>query len=145
MKIGIVSGYFNPLHYGHIEYINESKKHSDKLICIVNSDRQVVLKGSRPFMDEQHRAKILGNLKSVDEVFISIDTDKAQNESLVHLRNKYPDHEVIFFNSGDRKGKNLDVSESDTCRRVGIELRILDLPKLYHSSDLLGRARNSGD
>ena len=137
MRIGIVSGYFNPLHYGHIEYINEAKKHSDTLVCIINNDQQVALKGSRPFMDEQHRAKILGNLKSVDEVFISIDTDKIQCESLVYLRNKYPDHDLVFFNSGDRKGENLDISESETCKRVGITLQILDLPKLYSSSDLL--------
>lgn len=137
MRIGIVSGYFNPLHYGHIEYINEAKRHSDKLICIINSDHQVGLKGSRPFMDEGHRARILSNLKSVDEVFISIDTDKAQNKSLVYIRNKHLNHELIFFNSGDRRGQNLDTSESETCKRVGIELRILDLPKLYSSSDLL--------
>lgn len=138
MKVGIVSGYFNPLHYGHVEYINEAKKHSDMLICIVNNDRQVALKGSQPFMDEQHRAKILGNLKSVDEVFVSVDTkDTAQCESLAHIRDRYPDDEIIFFNSGDRKGENLDMSESETCKKVGIHIHILDLPKLYSSSELL--------
>lgn len=137
MRVGIVSGYFNPLHYGHIKYINGAKEQSDILVCIVNSDYQVTLKGAKPFMDEQHRAKILGNLKSVDEVFVSIDTDKAQCESLKYLRGKYPNDDLTFFNSGDRKGSNLDVHESDTCREIGIELRVLDLPKLYSSSDLL--------
>lgn len=137
MRIGIVSGYFNPLHYGHIEYINEAKKHSDRLVCIINNDRQVELKGSQPFMDEKHRGKILSNLKSVDEVFISIDTDKAQCESLAYLRSKYPNDDLIFFNSGDRKGPNLDVRESDTCRKIDIGVEILDLPKIYSSSDLL--------
>lgn len=88
-------------------------------------------------MDEGHRAKILGNLKSVDEVFISIDKDKAQCESLVFLRNKYPNHDLIFFNSGDRKGENLDMKESEICKKIGIEIRVLDLPKIYSSSDLL--------
>lgn len=137
MIVGIVSGYFNPLHYGHIEYINGAKKCSDKLVCIVNNDRQVTLKGSRTFMDEGHRAKILGNLKSVDEVFISIDKDKAQRESLKYLKNKYPNDDLIFFNSGDRKKENLDFSESDICRKVGIKIEILDLPKIYSSSDFL--------
>ena len=137
MIVGIISGYFNPLHYGHIEYINEAKKYSNKLICIVNNDHQVTLKGSRPFMDEQHRANILSNLKSVDEVFVSIDKDTAQCESLNYLRSKYPDDGLIFFNSGDRKEQNIDVRESDICRKNGIQERVLDLPKIYSSSDLL--------
>lgn len=142
MKVGIVSGYFNPLHYGHIEYINEAKKHSDILVCIVNNDRQVTLKGSQPFMDEQHRANILGNLKSVDEVLISMDTkDTTQCESLKHLRNKYADDDLVFFNSGDRRGENLAVSESDVCGKVGIEVRVLELPKIYSSSELLYSVR----
>lgn len=137
MKIGIVSGYFNPLHYGHIEYINEAKKHSEKLICIINNDHQVTIKGSKPFMDADHRAKILHNLKSVDEVFISIDTDKTVRNSIVALRNTHPGADLAFFNSGDRKGPNVDLSESDICREHSIEVVILDLPKLYSSSTLL--------
>jgi cytidyltransferase-like protein len=137
MTVGIVSGYFNPLHYGHIEYINGAKKHSDKLICIVNNDDQVTLKGSRPFMDAAHRAKILSNLKSIDDVFISVDTDTTVCQSLLHIRNVHPDDDMIFFNSGDRDWENLVLSESDTCKQAGIEIKILELPKLYSSSTLL--------
>lgn len=137
MIIGIVSGYFNPLHYGHLEYINEAKKLSDKLICIINSDHQVSLKGSQPFMDEEHRAKIMINLKSVDEVFISIDKDKTQCESLKYLRSKYQNDDLFFFNSGDRKDGNLEISELSTCKNNNIKFQILDLPKIYSSSELL--------
>jgi D-beta-D-heptose 7-phosphate kinase/D-beta-D-heptose 1-phosphate adenosyltransferase len=142
MTIGIVSGYFNPLHYGHVEYINAAKERSDRLICIVNSDYQVALKDSIPFMSEDHRAKILGNLKSIDEVFISIDKDRTQCESLKYLREKYPNDVLYFFNSGDRKGENLDLSESGVCEKLNIKLQILDLPKLYSSSDLLNKVKN---
>jgi cytidyltransferase-like protein len=137
MKIGIVSGYFNPLHYGHIEYINGAKDNCDWLVVIVNSDHQRVLKGSKEFMDEDHRSKIITNLKSVDEVLISIDRDKTQCESLKHLRNKYQNEELIFFNSGDRKENNLNSAEGDTCRTWKITETILDLPKIHSSSELL--------
>ena len=137
MKIGIVSGYFNPVHYGHVEYINVSKENCDKLIAIINSDFQRELKGSKEFMDETHRAKIVLNLKSVDEVFISIDKDKTQCQTLRYLKSIYKRDHVIFFNSGDRKGANLVTSESDVCKEIGIEESILDLPKIYSSSEIL--------
>lgn len=137
MKIGIVSGYFNPLHYGHIEYINESKKYCDWLVAIINSDFQRILKGSKEFMDETHRSKIIINLKSVDEVFISIDRDKTQCESLRYFSQKYKNNDIIFFNSGDRKGSNLVISESNVCKELGICEKVLDLPKIYSSSDLI--------
>jgi D-beta-D-heptose 7-phosphate kinase/D-beta-D-heptose 1-phosphate adenosyltransferase len=137
MKIGITSGYFNPLHYGHIEYINGAKDNCDWLVVIVNSDYQRFLKGSKEFMDENHRSKIISNLKAVDEVFISIDKDKTQCESLKYLRNKYQNEELIFFNSGDRKENNLNSAEGEICKVWKITETILDLPKIYSSSKLI--------
>ena len=145
MRLGIVSGYFNPLHYGHVEYINEAKKHSDRLICIVNSDHQVFLKGSKPFLDEGHRAKIVMNLKSVDEVLISVDKEGTQCESLRYVRSKYPNDDLTFFNSGDRRGRKVDVNESAICGKMNIQVQILDLPKLYSSSALLDKVKKPKD
>ena len=59
--IGIVSGYFNPIHRGHLEYINAAKKECDFLVVIVNNDLQVKLKKSKVFMDENHRFEIVSN------------------------------------------------------------------------------------
>ena len=58
-KAVIVSGYFNPIHKGHIEYFNNAKTTSDKLFVIVNSDNQRVLKGSKSFQDEKERLIIV--------------------------------------------------------------------------------------
>ena len=49
-KAIIVSGYFNPLHKGHLELFQEAKERSDMLMVIVNSDLQRELKGSKEFM-----------------------------------------------------------------------------------------------
>lgn len=141
MRIGIVSGYFNPLHLGHLEYINGAKDRCDKLICIVNNDHQVTLKGSQPFMDEKHRLAIVANLKSADEALLSIDTEKTQCETLKLLRRKYPNNEMIFFNSGDRKS-NPNSPEAATCHELDIARHVLDLPKIYSSSELLRWVKN---
>lgn len=135
--LGVVSGYFNPLHYGHVEYINEAKKNCNRLIAIVNSDLQVRLKGSKPFMDELHRKRIIENLKSVDECLISIDSDKTQSETLKKIRKENPNSTISFFNSGDRKTGNLESSESETCKNNDILEIVLDLLKIHSSSELL--------
>ena len=135
--IGIVSGYFNPIHYGHIEYINEAKKNCKHLIAIINSDNQVLLKGSKPFMDEIHRKKIVENLKSVDDCLISIDSDKNQCETLKKIRKDNPNSTISFFNSGDRKAGNLVSSETKACEENNIFEIVIDLPKIYSSSLML--------
>ena len=63
IKAIIVSGYFNPIHKGHIEYFQNAKANGDKLFVIVNSDFQRVLKGSKEFQDEKERVFIVENLR----------------------------------------------------------------------------------
>jgi cytidyltransferase-like protein len=97
MKKVCISGYFDPLHVGHIEYINKAKKLGDYLVVIVNNNLQCKLKKGKFFMDENDRVEIVKNLKSVDEVFLSIDSDKTVCKSLEKLKPS------IFANGGDRK------------------------------------------
>ena len=138
MKRGIVSGYFNPIHMGHIEYIQTSKDQCDYLIVIVNNDKQVKLKGSKPFMDENHRLKIMSYIQGVDEVTIAIDEDKTVCNTLNQIRKGYPDDELFFFNSGDRAPiKNAENAEIILCQKIGIKYVAIPLPKLYSSSELL--------
>ena len=83
--IVIVSGYFNPLHKGHIEYFNLAKSYGDKLLVIVNNDIQRELKGSEEFMLEKERSLIISELKVVDNVFLSIDTDRSVVKTLSNI------------------------------------------------------------
>ena len=81
-KAIIVSGYFNPIHKGHIEYFNNAKALGDALIVIVNNDKQRALKGSKEFQKEDERVFIVSNIKSVDQVFLSIDEDRTVCETI---------------------------------------------------------------
>jgi len=111
----VVSGYFNPLHVGHLEMISRGKKLGDKLIAIVNNDYQVALKGSVPFMNQADRLKIVKALRDVDEVFLSIDKDKTVCKSLAKIK---PD---IFANGGDRHSVG-DVPEYPICQKLRIKM-----------------------
>ena len=136
----IVSGYFNPIHRGHIEYINAAKLRGEYLIVIVNSDKQVKMKGSFPFMDEDHRLFIIKNIKAVDLAFIAQDEDKTVVDSLRMIRKNFPYDRLIFFNSGDREMQNSESREIITCKECNIEYIILDLPKVASSSELIRKA-----
>ena len=120
-KAIIVSGYFNPLHKGHIEYFTHAKAAGDELIVIVNNDLQRALKGSKEFQKEEERKFIVSNIKSVDKVFLSIDQDRTVCESIrkIHqeLSNSY---QLAFANGGDQNNKS--IPEVPVCEELGIEL-----------------------
>ena len=120
-KAVIVSGYFNPIHKGHIEYFNNAKANGDSLIVIVNSDFQRELKGSKEFQNEDERVFIVSNVKSVDKVFLSIDQDRTVCETirLIH-QELYTDFELAFANGGDQN--NNSIPEVPVCQELGIEL-----------------------
>lgn len=120
-KAIIVSGYFNPIHKGHIEYFNNAKTCGDRLIVIVNSDHQRALKGSIEFQKEDERVFIVSNIKSVDEVVLSIDQDRTQCETIKSLYNKLNDsYHLAFANGGDQN--NTSIPEAPVCLDLGIEL-----------------------
>ena len=120
-KAIIVSGYFNPIHKGHIEYFNNAKKLADELFVIVNSDYQRSLKGSKKFQYEDERMIIVSNIKAVDKVILSIDNDstvcKTLNQIFVDFGLEY---ELYFANGGDQN--NETIPERDVCNKVGIKL-----------------------
>jgi len=120
-KAIIVSGYFNPLHKGHLELFEKAKSAGDELWVIVNSDFQRALKGSKEFMDENERLIIVSAIKHVDKALISIDQDKTQRATLTHLADKYgANFDLFFANGGDQNIES--IPEVDVCREKGIGL-----------------------
>jgi D-beta-D-heptose 7-phosphate kinase/D-beta-D-heptose 1-phosphate adenosyltransferase len=113
-KIVCASGYFNPIHIGHIEYLQKSKDLGNKLVVIINSDKQSILKKGTSFMKEDERLKIVRSLKCVDFAVISVDSDLTVCKTLEHI---YPD---IFTNGGDQN--NELIPEKEVCDRLGIKL-----------------------
>ena len=130
MKIVATSGYFDPLHVGHLECLELAKKLGDKLIVIVNSDLQATLKKGKSFMNEQDRLRIVLALKCVDEVFLSIDKDKSQCESLKYLK------PTIFAKGGDRTSG--EIPETKVCKELNIEIIDGLGAKIRSSSSLTG-------
>tara|TARA_B100001741_G_C16314717_1_gene487570 strand:+ start:47 stop:463 length:417 start_codon:yes stop_codon:yes gene_type:complete len=120
-KAIIVSGYFNPLHKGHIDYFKLAKENADFLIVILNNDRQRALKGAKEFMLEDERAIILRELRVIDEVFLSVDADKTVCKSIEKVHSIFSKKFKLFFgNGGDQNNKTSP--EVPVCNRLGIEL-----------------------
>jgi cytidyltransferase-like protein len=144
-RYGICSLFGNPIHSGHIDYLEGAKAQCDRLITIVNNDKQVMLKGSKPFMDERHRARIVRALKVVDEAVISFDTDDSVALTLSMIVNLIKEertsiwireHTFAFFNSGDRNPRTYNKQEYDVCQSLGIETVFLPMEKTHSSSGL---------
>ena len=120
-KIVIVSGYFNPLHKGHLELFNKAKEVGDLLLVIVNNDKQRELKGSKYFQDEDERIEIIRALSVVDMAWISVDEDNTQNETLKLMVKKfYGSNKLAFANGGDQN--NDTIPEKAICEQFDIEL-----------------------
>ena len=137
-KIIIVSGYFNPLHKGHIEYFKNAKNLADKLFVIVNNDIQREVKGSKPFMLEDERKTIIEELKVVDKVILSVDKDRTVIQTIRKIHSQYSKAYNLFFaNGGDQN--NSSIPESKICEELGINLVDGLGDKIQSSSWLLNK------
>jgi len=122
MKRVIISGYFNPLHGGHLDMIETAARMGEYLIVIVNNDVQAVLKKGKVILDENNRMRLMRSLRAIDEAILSVDRDLTQVETLKMVAEKYHDDELLFANGGDRDSKKA-IPESDVCQEYNIEMR----------------------
>ena len=121
LKAIIVSGYFNPIHKGHLEYFNNAKSMADKLFVIVNNDHQRALKGSKEFQDENERMIIVSNIKAVDRAILSIDADRTVCATIKMIAEKFGEEfELGFANGGDQN--NETIPERAVCEEMNVVL-----------------------
>ena len=124
MRVGIVSGYFNPVHTGHLDYLEGARRECDILYVIVNNDHQVALKGSKQFMDDNARLRIVNALSCVDKAMVSVDEDGTVVRPIAQIHKRYADDPFMiglyFMNGGDRKEGN--TPESEFCQQNDIHL-----------------------
>ena len=113
----------DPCTVGHLEYVKLAKKLAGgdgKLIVIVNNDEQAILKKGRAFMPCDDRILIMKELRNVDEVVKSIDTDRTVRETIKMIKGLYKDDEIYFVNGGD--AFNDKIPERPVCEELGIQL-----------------------
>lgn len=118
MTIMVTSGGFDPIHPGHILYLQNAAAHGDKHICIVNSDKFLIAKKGYFVQDWIARMTILLNIKGVDCVVPAIDEDDTVRQTLRWIRAEYPNDTIFFCKGGDRTKD--EIPEKDVCDELGI-------------------------
>lgn len=137
--IGIVSGYFDPLHVGHLENIELAKKLCDRVVVIVNNDNQAILKKGKPFMSQEDRLKIMESLRDVDAVILSVDQDKSVCLSLREVVVRFGQaYDYYFCKGGDRFAG--EIPESEVCRQLNIKIVDGLGAKIRASSELIANS-----
>lgn len=121
MKIVILSGFFNPLHGGHLDMIEEGAAMGEKLIVIVNNDIAQKLKKGKIILNERNRLRLISALKYVDDAVLGIDQDLTVVETIRVIAKEHPNDEIIFANGGDRSSPEV-VPETEVCKEYEIEM-----------------------
>lgn len=134
MKIVLVTGGFDPLHRGHIEYFKAAKKLGDKLIVGINSDDWLTRKKGRPFMTMNDRFAIIENLKMVDDCILFNDNDGTALEAIHNIRRLFPNDIIVFANGGDRTKENIPEMVFNDVEFV---FGVGGIEKINSSSDIL--------
>lgn len=124
MKVVLVTGGFDPLHSGHIAYLNAAKELGDILLVGLNSDEWLIRKKGKAFLPIEERNEIVRNLKAVDQTMIGFDdSDGSARDAIKKARFLYRTEHIIFANGGDRTSVNIpemDVADDNVSFVFGI-------------------------
>lgn len=122
-KASIVSGYFNPLHQGHLDLFEAARERSGYLIVVVNNDKQQVLKKGRVIQAEEVRARIVAALRVVEKVYVAVEDGPGIDGTFDLIRADFPDTELEFCNGGDRRDiESLPAEEIEAGARNDIRM-----------------------
>lgn len=121
MRLVIVSGYFNPLHGGHLDMFEAAAKLGDRLLVVVNNDKQQMLKKRKIILPQENRYRLVNALRCVDEVILSIDEEPPVIRTLEIIAKTHPYDELVFANGGDRNSDK-EIPETEVCKKYGIKL-----------------------
>ncbi len=123
LRISIVSGYFNPIHVGHLRMMEAAAEMADRLIVIVNNDEQQIMKKGRVIIPLDDRLEIVRAMRIVDEAIPAIDEDATVKQTLASIRERYPSASLTFANGGDRSDPSA-VAEAELCQKLEIDLKL---------------------
>lgn len=108
MRVVIVTGGFDPLHSGHIEYFKAAKELGDHLVVGVNSDAWLARKKGKAFMPFEERCAIIKELDCVNEVIGFNDDDDTACAAIFQVLSTVGSQtKVVFANGGDRTKDNI--------------------------------------
>lgn len=119
--VAVVSGYFNPVHIGHVRLVEAARKLGDQLVVIVNNDLQQLQKKGKIILAEDERIEVVRALRAVDQAVLAVDEDRTVCRTLEQVAQAHPGCKIIFANGGDRASSAV-VPETSVCERYGIEM-----------------------
>jgi cytidyltransferase-like protein len=122
-RASVVSGYFNPLHPGHLDLFEAARALTGYLVVIVNNDAQQELKKGKVIQSEADRLRIVRSLRVVDDALLAVEEGPGMDGSFDLVRAAYPETELEFCNGGDRTDLDtLPAEEVEAARRNDIRL-----------------------
>lgn len=115
-NVSLCTGYFAPLHSGHIEYIEEASRYGDFCIVAVNNNESLLDKKGLVAIDEEERLRVISSIRYVD---MAIVFDGETSELIRLLKPKY------FCNGGDRSTmESQNQEEIKACEEIGCKLML---------------------
>lgn len=131
-RVVLTSGYFNPIHAGHIRLIKHAKNYDSILVVAVNGDKASVRKHGYSFMPIEQRMEIISELRGVDYV---IETNDNTMMSVLYNLKPY-----VFAKGGDVTRENFNSGEKVVCDDLGIYVAFgVGGGKAESSSNLLSK------